>query len=305
MTYNHDRFIEQALESALRQKVTFDYEIIVSEDCSTDRTRSIVLEYSQRYPDKIRLLLSERNLRSNEVVARGYRAARGQFIALLDGDDYWTSPHKLEKQAAFLDRYPDCAICFHNAQVVHENQSRAPWFWTPTGHKQVSTIEDVWEGNFIATASTMYRNGLIGEIPTWYLPLFPITDWPLHILHAEHGWIGYLDEVMSVYRYHSEGLYSPMTEAQKLDATASFYRTMNANLGYRHDRLVKRAYSRYFFDWAREYAGRGELRRARSCLVRSLAGGGIRPSIPLPDYVKLAKRICAPAFVSRLRGRRR
>lgn len=303
MTYNHERFIVQALESALQQEVSFDYEILISEDCSTDRTRAIVISYQRRHPDKIRLLLSDRNIRSNEVVARGFRGARGEYIALLDGDDYWTSPHKLEKQAAFLDCHPGCSMCFHNAEVVDEDGICPSRHWTPPGQEMISTIEDIWQGNFIATASTMFRNGLIGEIPAWYLPLFPITDWPLYILHAEHGWIGYIDEVMCVYRLHSEGLYSPMTEVEKHDAMARFYRVMNANLNYRHDRLVRQACSRYFFDWAKEYVRRGDLRRARSSLLRSLAGGGIGLPIPLRDYIKLGRRT-APRFLSRLRGRR-
>jgi glycosyltransferase involved in cell wall biosynthesis len=300
LTYNHERFIRQALESALAQEVDFAYEIVVSEDRSTDRTRSIVEEYALRFPQTIRLILSEHNLRSNEVVARGFRAAEGEYIALLDGDDYWTSPRKLAKQVAFLDSHPDCAICFHNAEV-RGDAGREPWLWTPPGHPRISTFEDIWMGNFIATASTMYRNGLIGEIPAWYPPMFPITDWPLHILHAERGSIGYIDEVMSVYRYHEGGQYSGLTEDEKLDATATFYRVMNANLGYRHDRLVKRAHARYFFDWAREYARRGDFKRARSCFRRSVAGGGIRPSIPLSEYAHLAKRAWKPAL-DRLRA---
>ena len=95
MTYNHERFLSQALDSVVEQRVGFDHEILVSEDCSTDRTRDIVVAYSRRHPDRIRPILSETNLASNEIVARGIRAARGEYLALLDGDDYWTSPHKL------------------------------------------------------------------------------------------------------------------------------------------------------------------------------------------------------------------
>ena len=165
VTYNHGPFIAGALESALRQETSFDYEILVSEDRSTDGTREIVLDYQRRHPDRIRLILSERNLRSNAVVARGIRAARGEFIALLDGDDLWTSPHKLQKQVDFLDGHPDCALCFHNAQVVHEDGSRPPWLWTPQGQKAISTLTDLWRGNFIATASAMLRRARIGDIP--------------------------------------------------------------------------------------------------------------------------------------------
>jgi glycosyltransferase involved in cell wall biosynthesis len=95
VTYNHARFVREALDSALAQRLPQPFEILVSEDCSTDGTREIVQEYAERRPHLIRLLLSERNLHSNQVVARGFRAARGRYLALLDGDDYWTDEGKL------------------------------------------------------------------------------------------------------------------------------------------------------------------------------------------------------------------
>src|SRR4051794_38896574 len=113
MTYNHAPYIAQALESALAQTLSAPFEILVSEDCSTDGTREIVLRYADRDP-RIRLLLSHSNLRSNEVVARGLRAARGRYVALLDGDDYWTSPTKLQAQVEFLEARPGFSICFHD-----------------------------------------------------------------------------------------------------------------------------------------------------------------------------------------------
>src|SRR5262245_25076291 len=124
MTYNHVRFIAQALDSTLMQKTDFPYEIIVSEDNSNDGTREIVQAYHQRFPEKMRLSRSERNVASNAVVARGVDAARGDYIALLDGDDYWTSPNKLQKQVDFLEHHPECVICFHNAIVIHESGSQ-------------------------------------------------------------------------------------------------------------------------------------------------------------------------------------
>ncbi len=102
MTYNHERYIRRALDGALGQELTVPYEVLISEDCSTDGTREIVEAYARRHPDRIRLVLSPANLRSNEVVARGFRAARGRYLALLDGDDFWTAEDKLQAQFDFL-----------------------------------------------------------------------------------------------------------------------------------------------------------------------------------------------------------
>ena len=109
MTYNHAGFIAQALDSVLTQRTGFHYEILISEDRSTDGTRETVISYAEKHPGRIRLLLSERNLHSNTVVSRGIRVARGEYVALLDGDDYWVSPDKLQKQVDFLDAHPEIA----------------------------------------------------------------------------------------------------------------------------------------------------------------------------------------------------
>ena len=287
MTYNHEKFISQALKSVAMQATNFEYEILISEDCSTDRTRQIVQDFQKAHPERVRLLLSRQNLHSNEIVVRGLRAARGQYIALLDGDDYWTSPHKLQKQADYLDLHPECSLCFHNARIFHELEGREGRNWTPPDQKEISTLEDIWMGNFIATCSTMFRRGLVGEIPSWYNDFFPITDWPLHILHAERGKIGYIDEVMGMYRYHPGGLYSPFSETKKQEETLKFYRTMNKNLDYRYDRIVKVAISKYFFEWAEEYRDRGDLKMMKSCLKSCLTGNPFNRFIPKKKLIRM------------------
>lgn len=296
MTYNHAEFIRQALDSVLMQETSFPYEVLISEDCSTDGTRTIVLDYHRRHPGCIRLLLSERNIRNNTVVTRGIEAARGQYVALLDGDDYWTSPHKLQKQVDFLESHPDCTLCFHNATVIDEDGARPPWNWTPADHPEIATLADLWMGNFIATCSTMFRRGVFGEVPEWYTDLFPITDWPLHLLNAEQGEIGYLNEVMGVYRYHSRGLYSPLSEARKLETTLALYRTLNRNFDYKYDRLAKTGITKYFVEWAEEYLQRGDRERARACFKAALTGRPINRYVSAKRLLVLWLRLYGPSF---------
>ena len=292
MTYNHRCFIQQALDSILEQDVSFRYEILISEDCSTDGTRDIVIEYQQRYPDLVRLLLSSTNLRSNAVVVRGFEAARGQYIALLDGDDYWTSPHKLQRQVDFLDANPACAMCFHNAEAHDEIGDRAPWLWTSARQHPITTVDDIWLGNYIATCSAMFRANLVGMLPDWYVGMFPLTDWPLYILHAYHGTIGYIDDVMAVYRLHQGGYYAPLDESQKLAATLAFYRTMNVHLGPTYTSTIKIAISRYFFDWTREYIKRGDVDQARWCLRACLSGRPFNRFIPVHALIRTTAAVC-------------
>src|SRR3954452_1222016 len=164
MTYNHLRHIRQAVDRALMQRPKFTYEILISEDCSTDGTREIVQEYAVQERN-VRLILSRENLHCNEVVARGIREARGEFVALLDGDDCWLSPEKLQKQVDFLDAHPECSMCFHQAVVRDEISGVPDWHWTPAHQQQFSTIEDIWMGNFIATCSTVFRKAAICPLP--------------------------------------------------------------------------------------------------------------------------------------------
>ncbi len=266
MTYNHARYIRQAIDSALAQRLTVPFEIVISEDCSTDGTRTIVEEYAARHPERVRLLLSETNLRSNEVVARGFRAARGRYLAMLDGDDFWTADDKLQAQFDFLESRRDFTICFHNAAVVDESSESSGRSWNPPEQAHTTGLADILRGNFLATSSVMYRRGALPAIPRWYEPFFPVTDWPLHVLYAEHGRIGYLDRVLSAYRLHDGGLFSRLTALEKLRANAEFYERMRRGLGGRLDAELRDGQLDYFMDWAREYVRRGDWAMAWRCL---------------------------------------
>ena len=292
VTYNHARFVRQALDSALAQRLPQPFEVLVSEDYSTDGTREIVEEYAKRHPHLVRLLLSERNLHSNEVVARGVRAARGRYVAVLDGDDYWTSDDKLGAQVAFLDKRPDVTICFHNVQVVDEHSQTSGRLWNAPGQPEVSGLHELLRGNFIATSSVAYRRAAVSEIPAWYGGFFPVTDWPLHVLYAREGRIGYLDRTLGAYRLHDGGLFSTLGEREKLEANADFYRRLRAFSPGPLAAEVARGQRDYFFGWADEFRRRGDRRMLLRCLrwawegrlsaarpdrsVLPMAGGGAR-----------------------------
>jgi glycosyltransferase involved in cell wall biosynthesis len=242
-TYNHERYIAQALESVLMQETDFDYEIVILEDCSTDATREIVLTYQKRHPDKIRLHLAAENECSNKPFAQEFQAAPSPYIATLDGDDYWTSPKKLQKQVEFLRAHPECVLCFHNAMRVYEDQ-RLPIINNSVDQKAFSELEDIWRYCFIAGATPMLRKNILRKFPEWYFNL-PIGDWPLYILYAEHGKIGYIDEILAVYRIHSGGAWSKQNRIQKLESLIASYETMNANLEFRYNDIVQSTISRW------------------------------------------------------------
>lgn len=113
VTYNHAPYIEKCIEGVLMQRVNFPMEFIIAEDCSTDETRSICVKYAKRYPDLIRLIVSDANVGALANERRAFEAVRGKYVAYCEGDDYWTDPLKLQRQVDFLESHPDYSACFH------------------------------------------------------------------------------------------------------------------------------------------------------------------------------------------------
>ncbi|MFC1704060.1 glycosyltransferase [Candidatus Omnitrophota bacterium] len=240
--YNQGKFIAQAIESVLMQQVNFDYEFIAGEDCSQDNSRAILIDYQKRYPDKIRLLLPERNIGRHNNFIQTLHASRGQYIALLDGDDYWTSPQKLQKQVDFLDNNPQCALCFHNVNLVYEsNRESHPYHQEKLN--SILTLKDLLHRNFMPTSSVMVRNNLVREFPQWFYSV-TFCDWPFFLLSAQHGDIGYLDEIMGVYRIHSGGVWARSYERvgegriKHYQADLQFFKVINEHFGYKYDVLL-------------------------------------------------------------------
>lgn len=229
-TYNQERFIAQAIESALAQVTDFDYEIVIGEDCSTDQTRSVVYGYRDRFPDRIRMLTWEQNLGLMGNFPQAFLQCRGEHFACLDGDDYWTSPGKLQRQVDLLDAHPDYSICFHNAVMVWEDGSQEPTLHSPPGRRSAYHLEELLGHDFISTSAAMVRNHLVGEFPPWYGTL-PVPDWPFFVLHAMHGKIGYLDEDWSVYRQHLGGSYCRLADEKRMEQNIRIVRVFREELG--------------------------------------------------------------------------
>ena len=301
ITYNHERFIAQAIESALMQETSFDYEVVIGEDCSTDRTREIVAGFHKRFPGKIRLLLPENNIGAHKNLAQVLDACTGQYIALLEGDDYWTSPHKLQKQVDFLDAHPECPMCFHPVRWFYEDgqargngrpEHNSVW---PQFYREYSTTEDLLREMFIHTASVMFRNGLIGQYPEWLHGLM-MGDWPLCALLAEHGPIACLDEVMSAYRNHEGGICSSIEDEARYREVIKMYERMNAHFGSRYAHIIRPILADYYLKLGVVYDQKGESERARSCIARSLASQMMSKHKPPLNSIKMLARLSLPSI---------
>ena len=285
-TYNHEKYIAQAIESVLMQRTNFDYEIIIGEDDSCDNTRQIVKEYKSKYPNKIGLFLNDRK---NVIYINGQptgrwnfvnnlKNARGKYIALLDGDDYWTDSHKLQRQVDFLDSHPDFAMCFHNVRVVYEDspQSSHPFYTkspccpleqrTP---QPISKLEDLLKGNFIQTPAVMFRGKLFGDFPDWFYTT-DRGDWPLHVLNAQYGDIYYIDEVMAAYRVSKAGVYSSMSRADQLKGAMHAADMINRHMNYRYNNIIGKANARRLTQIIRNLEEKGDWSQSRSYALRYL-----------------------------------
>src|SRR5262245_56053444 len=167
-TYNHERFIEQAIRSVLMQRVNFDYEILVREDASTDGTARIVEQLQAEHPDRVRALLRTKNIGMHRNFIEVYHACTGEYIAYLDGDDYWTSADKLQKQVDYLEEHRDCSICFHNARILSDDPGESQKeLFVNRSNRTLFTIVDLILENIIPSCSIVARNGLIDCFPEW------------------------------------------------------------------------------------------------------------------------------------------
>jgi glycosyltransferase involved in cell wall biosynthesis len=216
VTYNHLNFIEQAIESVLMQETDFDYELVIGEDCSTDGTREIVKSYAEKYPNRIRALLHPHNLGMQQNFVRVLEACQGTYIALLEGDDYWTDSLKLQKQVDFLEANPDFSICFHKIKILEDNKLKDDYITTVPA--EITTIEDLAKGNYIHTPSCIFRNRgleIIGE----HFQYSPIGDYYLHMMNAQFGKLFSMNDTMSVYRVHNDGCWSKKSQVERIIKT--------------------------------------------------------------------------------------
>lgn len=295
--YNQEQYIAQAIESILMQQTDFVYEINILEDCSTDRTRAIVLDFQRRYPDKIRVDLPVQNQNNNKAFATAVCMAQSQYIALLDGDDYWTSPHKLQKQVDFLDRHPESVTCFHAVQVFYEDGSRPARI--SKSQKPALTIEDILEGLIIQTGSTMFRRSAVQNFPEWYQTA-GIGDWELHIFLAQHGNAAYLDTVMSAYRKHRGGIYTSASRISVLKARVAMYEQIDAYLDFRYHKLIRSLIGRNYYELAEEYGKVGDQAEAKKYLARSLSIAPLNRRLPYRNLLYTAFRLHAPGLYNLL-----
>lgn len=199
LAYNQEDYIAQAIEGVLMQKTTFPYQLVIGEDCSNDSTPEICQKYALAHPEKIKLILNKENFGVGANYVKTYSECTGQFVAVCDGDDYWTDPLKLQKQVDFLEANPDFDIIFTNNESQYpsgKRQSRDLRKIPKTG-----SFRDLIFGNYMASVTVLFRKKDLSASLEKLIKDLPYGDWPTYLWVTKDGGKVYsLEDITAVYR---------------------------------------------------------------------------------------------------------
>jgi glycosyltransferase involved in cell wall biosynthesis len=272
-TYQHVNYIGECLEGILAQRIDFPMEIVIGDDGSTDGTQEICMEYAKKYPDKIRLFLRNRDLShyhdlndKSTIRFNGHwtrMSARGKYIAMCEGDDYWIDNFKLQKQVAFLEKNTDYAITFHSVRILQKNK-----LMDDNITFRVSSTTNIYDlakgGNFIHTPSCLYLKNWITP-PEWLLKC-PIGDYPLHMINAQHGKIKFFDEYMAVYRIHQSNNWAGKGHEFKALKSLECIKLMLGNFEPKVNLILEEAFIKGSFHLFKVYLKLKEFKKAFACI---------------------------------------
>lgn len=259
ITYNQASYVRAALDGFMKQKTDFKYEVLIHDDASTDGTGEMIREYADRFPDVIRPIIQTENQYSKGLTnvsgTFNFPRARGRYIAMCEGDDYWTDENKLQMQVDYMEAHPDCALCFHSAEVEVLERAITEHAMRPyRGDQVVSPEEIIGKRSGYPTASLMFRTEMVKELPKFYTDA-PIADIPLQLLAAARGYGYYIDRPMCVYRLGGAVSWTFMMkqgdyeEKQKryFSQMEAMYRGYDEVTGGRFHEVVERAVKRLYF----------------------------------------------------------
>jgi len=242
-TYNHEKYIAQTIESILSQKDCPDFEIIVGEDCSTDKTREIVKVYADKYP-QIKLMNYDTNQGVQKNLKECFNYCQGEYIAICEGDDYWVDKYKLKKQYEVLDRNKEASMCFSDITLLFEDGSTAGHF---SGIRktlpEIITVKEVLlhKGSPATFSCCMYTAQAVASVPHSYYEIGDAYDLLFNLYVLEQGVAIFLKEACVYYRITSQGLWNRKSEQEKRNDTVAVLASYNKFFNYKHDEYFNAA----------------------------------------------------------------
>ena len=256
LTYNHEQYIVDAIEGFLMQKTNFPYEILIHDDASTDRTPEIIREYELKYPGLIKPIYQTKNQYSKGIAVWRFNEvrAKGKYIAVCEGDDYWTDQHKLQKQVDYMENHPECSLCVHAVYKVKSNKSNLEQHLRPNMGNRIFTVEEIISGggDLFGTNSILYPAVFKDNMPN-FCGAYSFGDYPLVIYLALQGSVYYMDEFMSAYRYGvpdswTNTTYSSIEKTVKVNnETIDMFDEIDNYTGYRYEYITNEIKKRHRF----------------------------------------------------------
>lgn len=206
LVYNHEPYLRDCFEGFVMQKTNFRFVAIVHDDASTDNSAAIIREYTEKYPEIFHPIYEKENQYSKtdgslgRIMNAAIDATGAKYIAMCEGDDYWTDPYKLQKQVEYMESHPECAVCFHPV-MVHDQRTGEEYPDTLTKVPQITTINDMARlSNYMHSPSIMYRYNPEVHRTMEQFGRIGVGDYLMSMLYAQHGNICKLPDYMAVYR---------------------------------------------------------------------------------------------------------
>lgn len=260
LAFNHEKYIAKCLDGFVMQRTSFPFEVIVHDDCSSDRTRDIVIEYATKYPNIIKMVLEDENQFSRVGISGIYRnilypMARGRYVTYCEGDDFWTSPYKLQKQVELMEEHPECHMCLHFTRVAGEDGTLSDWGYPQKTMssgvlKGYDFMKGLTDGYFFHTTSFMCRiediQKLMSDVPEYYLES-DVDDVPLLLYMGQLGPVYYLDEELTCYRRDSVGSWTEGQKANQDKVIAHKWRMIR--LYEKYDKFTNKEYTDLVQHW--------------------------------------------------------
>ena len=303
ITYNHSRYIAQAVESVLAQRTSFPFEIVIGDDCSTDGTGEILQALQSRFPDKIRLIRHPVNLgllgKKNLVAT--FAECRGGYLAYLEGDDYWGDPGKLQRQADLLDAEPGFIGCFHDIQMLKDGPGPEPYDMRYPSTVTTVRLPEMLCYGFPHLMTMMYRRADLATFPAWFYDIC-MGDWSLFSLLVMQGPMAYIRDLPAgIYRIHGSSYWlgKPFVE-RTFDEIHAYKTFLGIFPGEFHPTLRQRI-NRQEFWLVDAYLDKGDRGSARRAWKNALNGWRQHRGEPLRKVVHYGLRLYAPAVLDAAR----
>ncbi len=235
ITYNHAKYIRQSLESILIQEIPYDVEIIVADDCSTDNTVDIIKEYEDKTSFTFTFLHKSHNIGYIRNYQQAFAACTGNYVAIMEGDDYWIKSTHLKNHIRFLEEHFNASMSYNRHIRVFEDQNREEVIeWKGDNELELITTEQLALGNRIGNLSCcVFRGKLIKEIDQKLFDM-EIADWMLGMYMGQFGSLLYLKETTSAYRIHDNGQWSRINDREQCIKIIELINTYDKYFNYRY-----------------------------------------------------------------------